>query len=45
VTLRGDYVWDHEEEIRNILTNEEEKAMAKNPLERIIAWSARGMIW
>jgi NMD protein affecting ribosome stability and mRNA decay len=36
VTLCGDYLWDHEEEIRNILKNEEDKAMAKNPLERII---------
>lgn len=36
ITLGGDYLWDHEEEIRNILKNEESKAMAKNPLERII---------
>jgi NMD protein affecting ribosome stability and mRNA decay len=37
VTLRGDYLWEHEEEIFNILKNEEAKAMAKNPLERIIS--------
>jgi NMD protein affecting ribosome stability and mRNA decay len=37
VTLRGTYLWDHEEEIRNLLKNEEHKAMAKNPLERIIS--------
>jgi NMD protein affecting ribosome stability and mRNA decay len=42
VTLRGDYFWDHEEEIRNILKNEEEKAMAKNPLERIIRMEREG---
>ncbi|MDW7643993.1 MAG: BCAM0308 family protein [Desulfuromonadales bacterium] len=36
VTLRGSYLWEHEEEIRNILKNEETRAMAKNPLERII---------
>jgi NMD protein affecting ribosome stability and mRNA decay len=42
VTLRGGYVWDHEEEIRNILRNEESKAMAKNPLERIIRMEREG---
>ena len=36
VTLRGSYLWEHEEEIRHILKNEENKAYAKNPLERII---------
>ncbi len=39
VTLRGAYLWEHEEEIFNILKNEEAKAMAKNPLERIISMS------
>ncbi|BCR06885.1 hypothetical protein DESUT3_39540 [Desulfuromonas versatilis] len=42
VTLRGEYLWDHEEEIRNILRNEETKAMAKNPLERIIRMDREG---
>ncbi len=42
VTLRGDYLWDHEEEIRNILRNEENKAMAKNPLERIMGITREG---
>ncbi len=42
VTLRGGYLWDHEEEIRNILKNEETKAMAKNPLERIIRVAREG---
>jgi len=36
VTLRGGYLWEHEEEIRNLLHNEEEKALVKNPLARII---------
>lgn len=42
VTLRGDYLWDHEEEIRNILRNEENKAMAKNPLQRIMRMDREG---
>ena len=42
VTLRGDYLWHHEEEIRNILKNEENKAMAKNPLERIMRMEREG---
>ena len=37
VTLRGSYLWEHEEEIRNILKKEENKAYDKNPLERIIS--------
>jgi len=36
VTLKGDYFWNHEDEIRNIIRNEEEKARQKNPLERIM---------
>ncbi len=36
LTLRGDYLWSHEEEINNILANEAQNAMAKNPLQRII---------
>lgn len=42
VTLRGSYLWAHEEEIRNILRNEETKARAKNPLERIIRMERDG---
>lgn len=42
VTLRGGYLWDHEEEIRNILRNEENKAMAKNPLQRIMRMEIEG---
>ena len=36
VTLRGDYLWQHEMEIRNILSNEAERVRAKNPVARII---------
>lgn len=36
VTLSGDYLWDHEAEIRNLLNNEEEKARGRNPLGRIM---------
>ena len=42
VTLRGGYLWDHEEEIRNILRHEENKAMAKNPLQRIMRMERDG---
>ncbi len=37
VSLHGDYLWQHEAEIRSMLRNEENKAMAKNPLSRIIS--------
>jgi NMD protein affecting ribosome stability and mRNA decay len=37
VTLQGAYLWQHEAEICNMLRNEEQRAMAKNPLERIIS--------
>ena len=37
VTLRGDYLWRHEAEIRNILRKEAERVMAKNPVARIIS--------
>ncbi len=36
VVLRGAYLWEHEEEIFNLLKNEEARAMDKNPLERVI---------
>ncbi|WP_305045811.1 BCAM0308 family protein [Geoalkalibacter sp.] len=42
VTLRGRYLWEHEEEIRNILRNEENRAMAKNPLQRIMRMEREG---
>jgi NMD protein affecting ribosome stability and mRNA decay len=37
VALHGAYLWQHEAEIRNMIRNEEHKAMAKNPLGRIIS--------
>lgn len=36
LTLSGDYLWTHEEEIANMLANEEQRARGRNPLERII---------
>jgi len=36
VTLRGGYLWKHEQEIRQLLRNEEERIAERNPLERII---------
>lgn len=42
VTLRGGYLWKHEEEILNILRSTENSAMAKNPLERIMSIKPEG---
>ena len=42
VTLRGEYLWNHEEEIRNILNNEGSKALERNPLERIMSMDREG---
>lgn len=36
LTLRGDYVWDHETEIRNVLRHAEERCHERNPVERIM---------
>jgi len=36
MTLKGDYLWAHEEEIRNLLRNEAEAVMNTNPLSRIM---------
>ena len=36
VTLRGGFVREHREEIRNLVRNEEKRAMGFNPLARII---------
>lgn len=44
VTLRGDYLWRHQEEILNILRNTENSAMAKNPLERIMSIKPEGEV-
>ncbi|MEZ4600936.1 MAG: BCAM0308 family protein [Syntrophotaleaceae bacterium] len=42
VELSGDYLWQHEEEIRNNIRNEEKKAQDKNPLEKIISMERQG---
>lgn len=39
ITLSGDYLWRHEAEIRNILANEAERVLAKNPVARIMQMS------
>jgi NMD protein affecting ribosome stability and mRNA decay len=36
LTLRGSYLWNHEQEIHNILINAANRFTARNPLERII---------
>lgn len=35
--MRGSYLWNHEEEIRNILHNALARFAARNPLERVIS--------
>lgn len=42
VTLRGDYLWRHENEIRNILANEAGRVLAKNPISRIMRMATEG---
>lgn len=37
VRITGSFVWDHEEEIMNLIRNEAIKAMGLNPLERIMS--------
>lgn len=36
VTLKGEFLREHKDEILNLIRNEEERAMGFNPLERII---------
>ena len=36
LTLSGSYLWEHEDEIRRLLKNEESKANGRNPQERVI---------
>jgi NMD protein affecting ribosome stability and mRNA decay len=36
LTLRGSYLWNHEQEIRNILDNTIARFATRNPLERVI---------
>jgi len=42
VTLCGGYLWEHEEQIRNLIRNEERRALKKNPLERIVREERQG---
>lgn len=42
VTLKGDYLKEHKQDIINLIKNEEERAMGYNPLERIIDIKDRG---
>ena len=37
ITLRGDFLNSRKEQIRNLIKNEENRAMGVNPLERIIS--------
>ncbi|MGQ9456239.1 MAG: BCAM0308 family protein [Armatimonadota bacterium] len=37
VRITGSFVWDHEEEVMNLIRNEAIKAMGLNPLERIMS--------
>lgn len=39
VTLRGSFVREHRDEIRNLVRNEEKRAMGCNPLGRIIEFT------
>jgi NMD protein affecting ribosome stability and mRNA decay len=41
VTLRGDFLRDHSEEIINMVRNKEKRAMYYNPLDRIISIKKR----
>jgi NMD protein affecting ribosome stability and mRNA decay len=36
LTLRGSYLWNHEQEIRNIIDNTIARFSTRNPLERVI---------
>ncbi|HBO85265.1 MAG: hypothetical protein A2073_04765 [Deltaproteobacteria bacterium GWC2_42_11] len=44
VTLKGNYLKEHKQDILNLIKNEEEKAMGYNPLERIIEIKDRGSV-
>lgn len=44
VTLKGDYLKEHKQDILNLIKNEEERAMELNPLQKIIALKDRGNI-
>lgn len=42
VTLKGDYVLPHKQELLNLVKNEEERARGYNPLERVISVKENG---
>ncbi len=44
VTLKGDYLKEHKQDILNLIKHEEGKAIELNPLERIIELKDRGDI-
>src|SRR3990170_2294453 len=44
VTLKGDYLKEHKQDILNLIKNEEERAMGYNPLERIVEIKDRGNV-
>jgi len=42
LTLQGDYLWEHETEIRNILNNRADSMHSRNPLQRIMRMEKTG---
>jgi len=42
VTLSGEYLWEHETEICNLIRNAENQALENNPLERVIRMERQG---
>jgi len=42
VTLRGDFILEHKQDLMNLIKNEEERARGFNPLERIISVKENG---
>ncbi len=42
VTLKGDYVLEHKQDIMNLIRNEEERARGFNPLERVMSVRENG---
>jgi hypothetical protein len=42
VTLKGDYVLTHKQDIMNLIKNEEERARGFNPLERVMSVKENG---
>jgi hypothetical protein len=42
VTLKGDYVLPHRQDLMNLIKNEEERARGYNPLERVISIKENG---